>query len=91
MRHGISRGGISVGTSVKTRTSAEVAQAAKSPASQTKKTKILPSRSPTRRYRRIRDVTGVGHAVAGPAAGGLAEHGGELALRQRPALSILVR
>ena len=27
----------------------------------------------------------LGHAVAGPAAGGLAEHGGELAFRQRPA------
>src|ERR1039457_6106661 len=37
------------------------------------------------RHRRLEGLAGFGHAVAGPAAGGLAEHLGELALGQQPA------
>ena len=49
MRHDTPRGRINVGTEREDGTSAEVAQAAESPANQTKKAKILPSHSPTRR------------------------------------------
>src|ERR1017187_6387543 len=37
------------------------------------------------RHRRLEGLAGFGHAVAGPAAGGLAEHLGELALGKWPA------
>ena len=40
-------------------------------------------RAPTCLHPGIRDVTGFHHAAAGPAAGGLAEHSGELPFGQR--------